>query len=163
GVAFMLTHILQISVGQTFSGGLIDFLLFGVLQGNAKTNWLLMLPLGVVMFCLYYFSFRFLIQWRHLNTPGREQEEDATDTAIVANERAAGIVRALGGRENIVDVDCCATRLRVTDKNANMSLMTLNGSVYRAYPWEGRLLWPPCHLDQKRSRRIYRFIKRDVL
>jgi PTS system maltose and glucose-specific IIC component len=67
-------------------------LLFGVLQGNAKTNWLLMLPLGVVMFCLYYF-FRFLIQWRHLNTPGREQEEDATDTAIVANERAAGIVR----------------------------------------------------------------------
>jgi PTS system maltose and glucose-specific IIC component len=93
GVAFMLTHILQITVGQTFSGGLIDFLLFGVLQGNAKTNWLLMLPLGVVMFCLYYFSFRFLIQWRHLNTPGREQEEDATDTAIVANERAAGIVR----------------------------------------------------------------------
>ncbi len=118
GVAFMLTHILQITVGQTFSGGLIDFLLFGVLQGNAKTNWLLMLPLGAVMFCLYYFSFRFLIQWRQLKTPGREQDEEAVEAAIAGNERAAGIVRALGGRDNIVDVDCCATRLRVTVKNA---------------------------------------------
>ncbi len=89
GVAFMLTHVLAITVGQTFSGGLIDFLLFGVLQGNAKTNWVLMLPLGALMFCLYYFSFRFLIQWRQLKTPGRD---------------------------NILDVDCCATRLRVTVK-----------------------------------------------
>ena len=120
GVAFMFTHILQITVGQTFSGGLIDFLLFGVLQGNAKTNWLLMLPLGAVMFCLYYFSFRFLIKWRQLNTPGRE--DDAEDEPLVAasvsgSERAAGIVQALGGRDNIVDVDCCATRLRITVKN----------------------------------------------
>lgn len=119
GVAFMFTHILQITVGQTFSGGLIDFLLFGVLQGNAKTNWLLMLPLGAVMFCLYYFSFRTLIRLRHLNTPGREVESD--DEPVVANltgsERAAGIVDALGGRDNIVDVDCCATRLRITVKN----------------------------------------------
>lgn len=118
GVAFMLTHILQITVGQTFSGGLIDFMLFGVLQGNAKTNWLLMLPLGAVMFCLYYFSFRFLIQWRQLKTPGREKEEDAVDMAMAGNERAAGIVHALGGRDNIIDVDCCATRLRVTVKKA---------------------------------------------
>ena len=119
GVAFMFTHILQITVGQTFSGGLIDFLLFGVLQGNAKTNWLLMLPLGAVMFCLYYFSFRFLIKWRQLKTPGREDEVD-DETPVISisgNERAAGIVQALGGRENIVDVDCCATRLRITVKN----------------------------------------------
>lgn len=118
GVAFMLTHILQITVGQTFSGGLIDFLLFGVLQGNAKTNWMLMLPLGAVMFCLYYFSFRFLITWRQLKTPGREDEvQDTRDVAVSGNDRAAGIVQALGGRENIVDVDCCATRLRVTVKD----------------------------------------------
>lgn len=123
GVAFMLTHILQITVGQTFSGGLIDFLLFGVLQGNDKTNWLLMLPLGAVMFCLYYFSFRFLIQWRQLKTPGREREEEAKDTALTGSERAAGIVLALGGRDNIIDVDCCATRLRVTVKNAQAVLI----------------------------------------
>jgi PTS system IIB component/PTS system IIC component len=119
GIAFMLTHILQITVGQTFSGGLIDFLLFGVLQGNAKTNWLLMLPLGAVMFCLYYFSFRFLINWRQLKTPGREDESvDAPAShTMPGNDRAAGIVDALGGRGNIVDVDCCATRLRITVKN----------------------------------------------
>ncbi|UTJ47104.1 PTS transporter subunit EIIC [Atlantibacter subterranea] len=118
GVAFMLTHVLAITVGQTFSGGLIDFLLFGVLQGNAKTNWLLMLPLGAVMFCLYYFSFRFLIQWRQLKTPGRE-DEPADEAAAEVSDKAARpsmIVSALGGRENILDVDCCATRLRVTVK-----------------------------------------------
>ncbi|MGG5840028.1 PTS transporter subunit EIIC [Huaxiibacter chinensis] len=132
GVAFMLTHILEITVGQTFSGGLIDFLLFGVLQGNAKTNWLLMLPLGAVMFCLYYFSFRFLIGWRQLNTPGREAERDEpAQPALVGNERAAGIVEALGGRDNIIDVDCCATRLRVTVKdprNVNIEGFSLLGS-----------------------------------
>lgn len=113
GVAFMLTHILEITVGQTFSGGLIDFLLFGVLQGNAKTNWMLMLPLGAVMFCLYYFSFRFLIRWRQLKTPGREDETQSEET-VQGSARPAQIVEALGGRANIVDVDCCATRLRIT-------------------------------------------------
>ena len=88
GVAFMLTHVLAITVGQTFSGGLIDFLLFGVLQGNAKTNWVLMLPLGALMFCLYYFSFRFLIQWRQLKTPGRE-DEPTTDAAPEMGDKAA--------------------------------------------------------------------------
>lgn len=118
GVAFMLTHVLAITVGQTFSGGLIDFLLFGVLQGNAKTNWVLILPLGALMFCLYYFSFRFLIQWRQLKTPGRE-DEPTTDAAPEMGDKAArpsAIVSALGGRDNILDVDCCATRLRVTVK-----------------------------------------------
>lgn len=120
GVAFMMTHILQITVGQTFSGGLIDFLLFGVLQGNAKTNWLLMLPLGVVMFCLYYFTFRFLITWRQLKTPGREDDntdESTANNTVSGNERAESIIKALGGRSNIVDVDCCATRLRITVKD----------------------------------------------
>lgn len=123
GVAFMFTHILQITVGQTFSEGLIDFLLFGVLQGNAKTNWLLMLPLGAVMFCLYYFSFRFLISWRQLKTPGREDDTNAVMTeesgVSTQGQRAAGIVEALGGKNNIVDVDCCATRLRVIVKDPN--------------------------------------------
>ncbi|MDG1640370.1 PTS transporter subunit EIIC [Klebsiella huaxiensis] len=117
--AFMFSHMLEITVGQTFSGGLVDFLLFGVLQGNAKTNWIYIFPLGAVMFCTYYFSFRFLIQWRQLKTPGREDESEETSTASVESDnRAAGIVEALGGRSNIVDVDCCATRLRVTVNNA---------------------------------------------
>ncbi|EOC0009737.1 PTS transporter subunit EIIC [Cronobacter turicensis] len=116
GVAFMLTHMLAITVGQTFSGGLIDFLLFGVLQGNAKTNWVLMLPLGAVMFCLYYFSFRFLIHWRQLKTPGREDDNAQQAQPVQGKAHPAEIVQALGGRENIVDVDCCATRLRVTVK-----------------------------------------------
>ena len=119
GFAFMFSHMLEITVGQTFSGGLVDFLLFGVLQGNAKTNWIYIFPLGAVMFCTYYFSFRFLIQWRQLKTPGREDESEETSTASVESDnRAAGIVEALGGRSNIVDVDCCATRLRVTVNNA---------------------------------------------
>ncbi|EPU0990575.1 PTS transporter subunit EIIC [Cronobacter turicensis] len=116
GVAFMLTHMLAITVGQTFSGGLIDFLLFGVLQGNAKTNWVLMLPLGAVMFCLYYFSSRFLIHWRQLKTPGREDDNAQQAQPVQGKAHPAEIVQALGGRENIVDVDCCATRLRVTVK-----------------------------------------------
>ncbi|MDT3611540.1 PTS transporter subunit EIIC [Cronobacter sakazakii] len=116
GVAFMLTHMLAITVGQTFSGGLIDFLLFGVLQGNAKTNWVLMLPLGAVMFCLYYVSFRFLIHWRQLKTPGREDDSAQQAQPVQGKAHPAEIVLALGGRENIIDVDCCATRLRVTVK-----------------------------------------------
>lgn len=119
GFAFMFSHMLEITVGQTFSGGLVDFLLFGVLQGNAKTNWIYIFPLGTVMFCTYYFSFRFLIQWRQLKTPGREDESEETPTASVSQDvRAAGIVEALGGRDNIVDVDCCATRLRITVNDA---------------------------------------------
>lgn len=135
GVAFMMSHVLQITVGQTFSGGLIDFLLFGVLQGNAKTNWVLMPVLGVGMFFLYYVSFSALIRLLNLKTPGREDETaevmDTAPAAVVAapvavapaaatdprTVRAAGIVAALGGRDNIADVDCCATRLRVTVKD----------------------------------------------
>ncbi|QCR38136.1 PTS transporter subunit EIIC [Nissabacter sp. SGAir0207] len=116
GVAFMLTHMLAITVGQTFSGGLIDFLLFGVLQGNAKTNWVLMLPLGAVMFCLYYTAFRLLIGWRNLKTPGREPEGEAPERLADAGARAPAIVAALGGPGNILALDCCATRLRVTVK-----------------------------------------------
>ncbi len=75
-----------------------------------------MLPLGAVMFCLYYFSFRFLIRWRQLKTPGREDDNDAPAVEQAEGSRSAGIVDALGGRDNILDVDCCATRLRVTVK-----------------------------------------------
>ncbi|MDR6109558.1 PTS system maltose and glucose-specific IIC component [Paenibacillus sp. SORGH_AS338] len=135
GFAFMLAHIFQITIGQTFSGGLIDFILFGILQGNAKTNWIYVPIIGVVWFALYYFTFRFLIVKFNLKTPGREDETVAdtnenttggtgsttpitdavaTDRSEVDTSRPAVILRALGGKENIKDLDCCATRLRIS-------------------------------------------------
>lgn len=112
GLAFMMADILNITVGQTFSGGFIDYILFGVLQGNSKTNYLLVIPIGIVWFFLYYVTFRFLITKFNFKTPGREDSE-AVQT-VEASERAETIIKGLGGKENIDTVDCCATRLRVT-------------------------------------------------
>ena len=136
GSAYMIAHILNIAVGLTFSGGLLDFFLFGILQGNAKTSWLLVIPVGIVYFLLYYFIFSFLIKKFDFKTPGREDDDTETKlyTKADVNERKAakdvknsdekaGSVadelsqtrsRGLGGKANISDVDCCATRLRIT-------------------------------------------------
>ncbi|MDG3085357.1 PTS transporter subunit EIIC [Vibrio hannami] len=114
GISFALCHMFDVTVGQTFSGGVIDFILFGILQGNAKTNWITMIPIGCAMFCYYYFGFRFLITWKNLKTPGREDVESELDVLeIEGTERLAGIIAAFGGKQNILDLDCCATRLRV--------------------------------------------------
>jgi PTS system maltose and glucose-specific IIC component len=94
---------------------LSTFLLFGVLQGNSKTNYLLVIPIGIIWFILYYVIFRVLIVKLNLNTPGRE--EKAAVQQVDATERARTIVEGLGGKENIEVVDCCATRLRVTLKS----------------------------------------------
>ncbi|HCY8126084.1 TPA: PTS transporter subunit EIIC [Staphylococcus aureus] len=112
GLAFMMADIFNITIGQTFSGGFIDFLLFGVLQGNSKTNYLYVIPIGIVSFCLYYIVFRFLITKFNFKTPGREDKAAAQQ--VEATERAQTIVAGLGGQDNIEIVDCCATRLRVT-------------------------------------------------
>ena len=136
GSAYMIAHILNIAVGLTFSGGLLDFFLFGILQGNAKTSWLLVIPVGIVYFLLYYFIFSFLIKKFDFKTPGREDDDTETKlyTKADVNERKAAkdvknsdekagsvadelsqtISRGLGGKANISDVDCCATRLRIT-------------------------------------------------
>ena len=127
GSAYMIAHILNIAVGLTFSGGLIDFFLFGILQGNAKTSWLLVLPIGLIYFALYYFLFRFLILKLDLKTPGREEDDGEVrlytkaDVRSKKSERISEkIVKGLGGEENILDVDCCATRLRCTVADAGM-------------------------------------------
>lgn len=127
GSAYMIAHILNIAVGVTFSGGLLDLFLFGILQGNAKTGWLMILVAGVVYFALYYFIFKFLIEKFNLKTPGRE--DDSKETKLytkkdVAEKTTTGsddveeqtllILEGLGGHENISDLDSCATRLRVT-------------------------------------------------
>jgi PTS system maltose and glucose-specific IIC component len=125
GLAFMMADIFNITVGQTFSGGFIDYLLFGVLQGNEKTNFLWVIPIGIVWFVLYYVIFRYLITKFNFKTPGRE-DEGVTET-VEATDRAKTIIQALGGKENIDVVDCCATRLRVTlnsDKAVDKTMLT---------------------------------------
>ncbi len=115
GLAFMMAHIFQITIGQTFSGGFIDFVLFGILQGNDKTNWIIVPLIGIPWFFVYYFLFTFLIKKFNFKTPGREDEDLAqTSTMDNSSERAQTIITALGGADNLTAVDCCATRLRVS-------------------------------------------------
>ncbi len=123
GLAYMLMHVFNVGVGMTFSGGLIDMFLFGVLQGNAKTNWIWIVIVGVVYFVVYYFLFSFLIKKMDLKTPGRDDNEEVklytrsdvnAKKAGAEDELSAAICRGLGGKKNISDVDCCATRLRCT-------------------------------------------------
>jgi len=114
----MIAHILHITIGQTFSGGFIDFILFGVLQGEAKTHWMYVPLVGIPWFFLYYFTFRFMINRFGFATPGREKETVVENT-LPQSERAAAVIAGLGGRDNLEEVDCCATRLRVTVKDGS--------------------------------------------
>ena len=134
GLSFMLMHILNVGVGMTFSGGLIDLVLFGVMQGNAKTHWIWVVVVGAVYFVLYYLIFRFMISKFDYKTPGRDDAEEVklytradvnTRSAASGSNAPAGddpvsalIVEGLGGTDNLSDVDCCATRLRCTVKDA---------------------------------------------
>ena len=134
GLSFMLMHILNVGVGMTFSGGLIDLVLFGVMQGNAKTHWIWVVVVGAVYFVLYYIIFRFMISKFNYKTPGRDDAEEVklyTRADVNARNAASGstapagndpvsalIVEGLGGAANLSDVDCCATRLRCTVKDA---------------------------------------------
>ena len=133
GLSFMLMHILNVGVGMTFSGGLIDLVLFGVMQGNAKTHWVWVVVVGAVYFVLYYIIFRFMISKFDYKTPGRDDAEEVklyTRADVNARSAASGstaptgddsvsalIVEGLGGTNNLSDVDCCATRLRCTVKD----------------------------------------------
>lgn len=121
GLSFFIADILNISIGNTFSGGLIDFTLFGVLQGNDKTNWIYVLIVGAIWFALYYFTFRFLITKFNVMTPGREPEGEEVKvvTKDNMNESAEEIIEALGGKDNLDDVDACITRLRVSVKDVS--------------------------------------------
>lgn len=136
GLAYMLMHVFHVGVGMTFSGGLIDMFLFGILQGNAKTNWIWIVIVGIGYFIVYYFLFGFLIRKLDLKTPGRDDSEEvklyrrsdvearkkgegsATGTAV--DELSQTICQGLGGKKNISDVDCCATRLRCTVYKAEL-------------------------------------------
>ena len=130
GLSYALMHFFGVGVGMTFSGGLIDLFLFGVLQGNEKTNWVWVIIVGIFYFIIYYFLFSFLIKKLNLRTPGRFDDEEvklykrsdlekkSKNEKAKANKKdktvSSTIVKGLGGRENISDMDCCATRLRIT-------------------------------------------------
>ncbi len=143
GSAYMIAHMLNIAVGLTFSGGILDLFFFGILQGNKKTSWLLIIPVGIIYFLLYYFIFSFLIKKFNFKTPGREDENEETKLYMKAdvnakrgeaaeqktenteNEISKMITAGLGGKKNISDVDCCATRLRCTVLNSDLVNDTL--------------------------------------
>lgn len=134
GASYMIMHILNVGVGLTFSGGLIDLTLFGIMQGNAKTSWLWIPVVGVVYFIVYYLVFSFMIKKFDYKTPGRDDSEiklytrkdvnakNAAGGAASAggdNELSRQIMLGLGGKANISDVDCCITRLRCTVHDAS--------------------------------------------
>ena len=137
GLAYMIMHILNVAVGMTFSGGIIDLTLYGILQGNAKTNWIMIPIVGVVYFVVYYLVFKLVIKKLNLKTPGREDDGEetklytrkdvdakkqgkASSKSGANNEVSTYILMGLGGKDNLSDVDCCATRLRVTVNDASL-------------------------------------------
>ncbi len=140
GLAYMLMHVLQVGVGMTFSGGLIDLTLFGILPGNSRTNWLMIPLVGIGYFIVYYFLFSFLIKKFNLKTPGREDDDNAEvklytkadvnakkgevqsgdKSANADDDLSMAIVHGLGGKSNIESVDCCITRLRCTVADSNL-------------------------------------------
>lgn len=129
GLAYMILYVLNVAVGITFSRGLIDFTFFGLLQGISKTSYQWILILGPVYSIIYYFVFKFLIMKFNFATPGREGSEvklykradynEKNDNATTTNNNQDdsiidSIVLALGGVDNIENIDACITRLRVT-------------------------------------------------
>ncbi|MBQ5677076.1 MAG: PTS glucose transporter subunit IIA, partial [Lachnospiraceae bacterium] len=124
GISYMIMHLLNVTVGMTFSGGVIDLTLFGILQGNNKTNWLWIIFVGGIYAVIYFFVFYYMIKKFDYKTPGREEGEQETklytrkDLEARKNnsktETSELILNGLGGKENVSDIDCCATRLRVT-------------------------------------------------
>ena len=112
GLSYMLMHMLNVGIGMTFSGGFLDFFLFGILQGNTKTSWLYVIPVGILYFIVYFIVFRVMILKFNYQTPGHEK--DNATPVNNADNKSQQILDGLGGLENISDLSCCATRLRVT-------------------------------------------------
>ncbi|MBO5507016.1 MAG: PTS transporter subunit EIIC [Bacteroides sp.] len=131
GLSYMIMHIFNVGVGMTFSGGIIDLTLFGILQGNAKTDWIWIVLIGLIYAVVYYLVFYFMITKFNYKTPGREADDEETklftrkDLNLRNEARKAAdkctldtvsalILAGLGGKANLVDLDCCATRLRIS-------------------------------------------------
>ena len=134
GLSFVISHILSICIGTTFSCGLIDFTLYGLLQGNDKTNWFRIIPVFAVYAVAYYFIFKFLIIKFNLATPGREETEgeiklytkddynnkNASNKALKEDTLSPMILKGIGGEKNLIEIDACATRLRLTVRDSEV-------------------------------------------
>ncbi|HEL2592372.1 PTS transporter subunit EIIC [Streptococcus suis] len=126
GLSFLVADLLQIRIGNSFSGGLIDYLIFGVFQGNDKTNWIYVIPIGLLWAAVYYLVFKFLVTKFHVLVPGMESSDQASHSEKVLSngsslrDNAIAIIDALGGADNIENVTACATRLRVSLRNSGL-------------------------------------------
>ncbi|HEM3525767.1 TPA: PTS transporter subunit EIIC [Streptococcus suis] len=126
GLSFLVADLLQIRIGNSFSGGLIDYLIFGVFQGNDKTNWIYVIPVGLLWAAVYYLVFKFLVTKFHVLVPGMESSDQASHSEKVLSngsslrDNAIAIIYALGGADNIENVTACATRLRVSLRNSGL-------------------------------------------
>lgn len=120
GLSFMLMNMLGVRIGMTFSGGFIDYVVFGVLPGTSgfETRWYFVILVGAIISVIYYFGFRFFIRKFNLATPGREAAVEVKEKKEVAEDQlASGVLDALGGTENLLSLDACITRLRVEVKD----------------------------------------------
>ena len=159
GFGFVLMHVFNITIGTTFSCGLIDFILYGVMPGHAKTNWMILVPICIGYFALYYYLFRWAIMKWNLQTPGREEDdeqetklytkadfkakqaaqkaaaEQAAQSAaegFVYDEQMENIITGLGGLANMENPECCATRLRLNLQDSSKidkALLKKTGAV----------------------------------
>ncbi|MGO0094458.1 PTS transporter subunit EIIC [Streptococcus suis] len=126
GLSFLVADLLQIRIGNSFSGGLIDYLIFGVFQGNDKTNWIYVIPVGLLWAAVYYLVFKFLVTKFHVLVPGMESSDQASHSEKVLSngsslrDNAIAIIDALGGADNIENVTACATQLRVSLRNSGL-------------------------------------------
>ena len=109
GVAMVVMDALGVRLGFSFSAGLFDY----VINFGKATRPLLLLPVGVVYFGVYYATFRFAIVRFDLKTPGREPEDEALAAVSADTPRGRAFVDALGGVGNLASVDACTTRLRL--------------------------------------------------
>lgn len=123
GISYAVLYLLDVAVGVTFSRGIIDLTLFGFLQGNAKTNYIWILILGIPTAIIYYYVFKILIEKFDLKTPGRGEDSEnklyTKKDKLLEDVDVEAVIDALGGRENLVNVDACITRLRVTVKDTD--------------------------------------------
>ncbi|MGL6065554.1 MAG: glucose PTS transporter subunit EIIB, partial [Cetobacterium sp.] len=122
GLSFMLMNMFKVRIGMTFSGGVIDYVMFGVLPGTEgfKTNWPMVIVVGLGFSVIYYIGFRFFIKKLNLMTPGREDVVADDQPKAQGSELASLVLAALGGKENVISVDACITRLRVEVKDTSI-------------------------------------------
>ena len=125
GISLFISATMHWIAGFGFSAGFVDLFLSSRMPMAVK--WYMLIIQGIAFFAIYYFSFKFLIEKMNLMTPGRNPEEDIEeeillDSVVAGNihsQTAAKLLEALGGKENLVSVDNCATRLRLEVKDSD--------------------------------------------